>query len=375
MRPKVAVLVLNYNGVGWLKLCLPSLFRTEFENLEIWVIDNGSSDGSVDFVRTTYPNVKILRFEQNLGFAEAYNRAVKPLQTDYVILLNNDVAILDAGWIDRLLETARADNRIAGVQCKLVSMNEQTSLDSVGGMGIKYWLGFTDIGKLQPDMGQYDYPPVTPFYVCAAGALINRRAFLDVGGFDSAFFAYVEDADLSWRLRLAGYLIAYQPAARVAHFWQGSPNQSVGWRTYMQRRNLLRTIIKNCGSATIWWALRNYTLHNILLALAFISREPQRSVAVVRAWAWNIINLADTYRERVIIQSRRNTPEKTIMQSMYPPIPYRPLRNDRLHHVLGIIFKATHDQSCNITGSLQTMAPRRQLTISAGLAAGYTCLP
>jgi hypothetical protein len=311
------------------------------------MIDNGSSDGSVDFVSATHPNAKVLRFEQNLGFAEAYNRAVRVVQADYVVLLNNDAAVLDAGWIDRLLEVAGTDGRIAGVQCKLVSMSDQTRLDSVGGMGIKYWLGFTDIGKMQVDTGQYDDPPVTPFYLCTAGALISRRAFLDIGGFDSAFFAYVEDVDFSWRLRLLGYLIAYQPEARIAHFWQGSPNQSIAWRTYLQRRNLLRAIVKNCGSSTIWWALRNYILHSFLLGLAFTGREARRTLALVKALAWNITYFPDTYRQRVTIQSRRKILEKPIVQIMYPRIRYRPLRKERLYRTLSIIFNTRHDQDGN----------------------------
>jgi len=338
MKPKVAVLVLNYNGVNWLKRCLPSLFRTEYENLEVWVIDNGSSDDSVDFVRATHPNAEILMFEENLGFAEAYNRAINSVQADYVVLLNNDVTVPEADWIERLLETIETDRRIGGVQCKLVSMNDPTHLDSVGGTGVRYWLGFTEIGKLQVDTGRYDDPPVTPFYLCAAAALIRRQAFLDVGGFDNAFFAYIEDVDFSWRLRLAGYLIAYQPAARIAHFWQGSTNQSVTWRTYMQRRNLLRTILKNCGSTTILWALRNYILHSIILAVAYTAREPRRAFAILRAWTWNITHLRDTYRQRIKIQSGRRIAEESILRSMYPPIPYRPLSKERLHHILSLVF-------------------------------------
>ena len=347
MKPRVAVLVLNYNGLNWLKRCLPSVFRTEYENLEVWVVDNGSSDGSIDFVRTTQPNAMILQFDENLGFAEAYNRAVALVQADYIVLLNNDTVVLNPAWVDRLLETVETDHRIAGVQCKLVLMNDQTRLDSVGGMGVRYWLGFTDIGKLEVDTGQYDNPPITPFYLCAGGALISRRAFLTVGGFDAQYFAYVEDVDLCWRLRLAGYLIAYQPAATVAHFWQGSPNQSVDWRTYMQRRNLLRTIMKNCGSTTIWWALRNFILHSILLSLAFAAGEPRRTLAVIKASVWNITHLPDTYRHRVTIQSRRKIIENSIIRMMYPPIPYHPTQKKRLHHILGIMFNSMHDQVDN----------------------------
>ena len=347
MKPRVAVLVLNYNGLNWLKRCLPSVFRTEYANFEVWVIDNGSTDGSIDFVRTTQPNARILQFEKNLGFAEAYNRAITHVQADYVVLLNNDTIVLNPDWISRLLETAEADGRIAGVQCKLVLMKDQTRLDSVGGMGIKYWLGFTDIGKLAVDTGQYDNPPVAPFYLCAAGALISRRAFLTVGGFDAQYFAYVEDVDLCWRLRLAGYLIAYQPAAKVAHFWQGSSNQSVDWRTYMQRRNLLRTIMKNCGSTTICWAVRNYIVHSILLALAFAIMRTKKNTRINQSFAWNITQFPDTYRQRRHDPIKTKILEELHYALMYPPIQNNSLQKKRLHHTLSIIFNRRHDQVDN----------------------------
>jgi hypothetical protein len=338
MKPRVAVLVLNYNGLNWLKRCLPSVFRTEYANLEVWIIDNGSSDGSIDFVKTTQPNARILEFEENLGFAEAYNRAIALVRADYVVLLNNDTIVLNPGWIDRLLETVETDNRIAGVQSKLVSMNDQTRLDSVGGIGIRYWLGFTDIGKLEADKGQYDNPPVTPFYLCAACALINRQAFLEVGGFDPEYFVYVEDVDLSWRLRLAGYRITYQPTVRIAHFSQGFfSTQSVARRIYLQRRNLLRTLLKNCGSNTIMWAVRNFLLHSFLLFLFYSVSEPLRALAVIKSLEWNIGLLPDTLRARAKIQRKRQLEEKLLLRSMYPPISYRPLRHQGLYRVLALV--------------------------------------
>jgi hypothetical protein len=336
---QVAVLVLNHNGLELLRTCLASLVGTANRGYDIFVIDNGSTDRSVEYVRSQFPQFRVLRFESNLGFALAYNEAIRLVSARYVILLNNDTAILADDWIEHLLEIAEENPSLAAVQCKLVSFADRAKLDSVGVMGEKYWQGFTDIGKFETDEKQYDAPSIVPFSICAGGALVRRSAFLEIGGFDSTLYAYHEDVDLSWRFRLAGYSIGYQPLARVAHAWLGSfGSKRDAFLTYLSRRNLLRMLLKNCGDDTLWWALRNYLIQSSLMFCAYLVMRDQKTFAVIKALLWNVASFKDTYSKRVAIQSGRKVSEPEILRAMFPDFEFHPLRHEKLRRILSILF-------------------------------------
>lgn len=333
-------MILNFNGLRWLKMCLPSVVKSTYSNLEVYVIDNGSTDGSSEYVKSNYRDIKLVRFTENLGFAEAYNRAIKHVQADYVLLLNNDTFVLRPTWIDALVSRAECAY-IGAVGCKLVTMEDHQRLDSVGGMGIKFWRGFVDIGKYETDQGQYDRPPNIPFSACGAAMLIRRAVFERVGGFDSKFHAYLEDVDLCWRLRLLGYEIAYEPRARVAHYFSGTTGlkQVDPRKLYLSHRNLLRAILKNCGSS-LWWALRNYFLFSFLLAAGFSVLEPKKTVEIMKAVLWNLSNFRDTYARRISLQPSVRQSETDVIKRMYPGFErYQPVEHSRLRRILDILFE------------------------------------
>lgn len=333
------MLVLSHNGLRWLKICLPSLVSSATPGIGIFVVDNGSTDGSAEYVRSHFPQFEILRFENNLGFAKAYNQAIRLVSADYVVLLNNDTAVLSSDWIDHMLEMIESDSNLAAVQCKLVSFADHHKLDSVGVMGVKYWQGFADIGKSEVDKGQYDSPSINPFSICGAAALVRRSAFLEVGGFDPQFFVYLEDVDFSWRLRLAGYRIIYQPFARIAHAWHGYfRSKPDAFQTYLSRRNLLRMLLKDCGELTLWWALRNYLIFSSLMFCAYMVKRDEKAVSVCKALLWNIIHFKETYSQRLKIQSERKVSEEVILRDMFPDFAYHPLRHEKLRRTLNMMF-------------------------------------
>jgi len=340
-HPLVALMILNFNGVEWLKICLPSVEKSTYQNLDIYVIDNGSIDGSSEFVQSSYPRITLVRFSENLGFAEAYNRAIKHVQADYVLFLNNDTLVLNPKWIEALVDRAEGSSSIAAVGCKLVTMGDHQTLDSVGGMGIKYWRGFVDIGKYEIDGGQYDHPPVIPFSACGAAMLVRRAAFESVGGFDSTLYAYLEDVDLCWRLRLLGYEIVYEPLAKIAHYFSGTSGRKGidAGKLYLSHRNLLRAIIKNCQSS-LWWALRNYFVFSFLLVAGYFVLEPQKAIAIAKAIVWNLSSLKDTYSQRLSFQARIHKDEMGVVNSMYPGFGrYQPSEHTGFRRVLDILFE------------------------------------
>jgi len=342
--PKVTIMVLNHNGLRWLPTCLASLVQTSYSNYEIWLLDNASIDKSCKYVSENFPEVRIIRYPQNLGFAEAYARAIETVDSDYVLLLNNDTEILNANWLRSLVKITVKETDVGAVACKMVSMTDSSILDSVGGTGIAYWRGFVDIGKSEVDNGQYDYAEFDPFSICGGAALISVSAFKNVGGFDKKLFMYFEDVDLSWRFRLQRYKIRYSPEAKVAHFRGGSAEPATFDGFYFCHRNLLRTIIKNCG-VTLRWALVNYVLYSFILVSIgpFIGSHRSISGKILCGAVWNLRNFKDTYRQRLIIQAGRRLKDTEIIASMFLKIPrYQPTK-DWVARVLNTLFEFSEE--------------------------------
>jgi len=332
-------MILNYNGSRWLHTCLTSVLKSTYPNYDVYLIDNGSTDGSVEFVRRAFPSVRVIAYAMNLGFPEAYNRAISQVACEYIVLLNNDTQILNEAWLEHLVSVADRDNAVAAVACKIVSMRDHRILDSVGGMGIPFWRGFVDIGKGEADKGQYR-ESFEPFAFCGGAALIKKSALLEAGKLDGRFFLYFEDSDISWRFRLIGRRIGFAPGAGVAHFFSASFGgvEVSSEKLYYCHRNYLRSIVKNCGSSLIW-ALRNYLLFSVLLLFGFGIYEPRKAVAIFKALAWNLNNLQDTLVERKRVQSGRRVDDQALLKVMYPELPrYRSINHALLRHIIDVLF-------------------------------------
>ncbi len=338
--PRVAVMILNYNGLRWLDTCLRSVLKSTYPSYDVYLIDNGSTDRSLEFVRRAFPSVRVIAHEFNLGFPEAYNRAISQVACEYVVLLNNDTQVLNEDWLEHLVSVADGDNAVAAVACKMVSMRDHRILDSVGGMGIPFWRGFVDIGKEEPDANQYP-DDFEPFAFCGGAALIRKSAFIDAGKFDGEMFLYFEDPDLSWRLRLLRWKVRYASNAKIAHYFAGTTGgrEVTPLRLYYCQRNLLRAIIKNCGSS-LAWALRNYLLFSFLIMSGFFIYEPRKAIIVLRAIAWNMRNLRTAYAHRLRVQSRRKMSEQEILRRMYPRIARKqPAEHASLRRIFEVLFE------------------------------------
>jgi len=345
-HPKVSVIILNFNGLRWLPRCLSSVLRTHYPNYDVYLIDNASSDDSVEYVRYEFPSVKIIRNSTNLGFAEAYNRAISEIESEYVVLLNNDTEVLNPDWLTHLVRTADEGVNVGAVAAKMVSMRNHRLLDSVGSAGVPYWKdGFFEIGRGETDVGQYS-DCFEPFAFCGGAALIRRSAFMDAGRLDTKFFAYFDDPDLSWRLRLRGWRVAYASDARVSHYHGGTigAKGEVTSILYYCSRNFLRAIIKNCG-LSLPWALRNYLLYTTLCTSGFLIYGPRKSILLMKGIVWNIRNFNSSYAARRSVQSRRKVGDHEILRRMYPGLSQKQTPDHvSLARIIDVLFNQSNER-------------------------------
>ncbi len=246
--PSVAVAILNWNGLKHLKTFLPSVIEYSPE-ATVYVIDNGSTDSSVNWIHTHYPLVKTISLKTNHGFCEGYNLGLTSLQEEYFILLNSDVEVT-AQWIKPLLEWMENDPSIAACQPKLLDFNQKKHFEYAGGAG-----GFLDylgtpfckgriLQTLEEDQGQYNL--ATPIHWASGAAfMIRANVFKQAGGFDKRFFAHMEEIDLCWRLRIQGFQIYSCPQSTVFHLGGGTLNPSNPRKTFLNVRNNLLMLHKN----------------------------------------------------------------------------------------------------------------------------------
>lgn len=247
---KTAVVILNWNGRKFLEDFLPSVCRDSVsDDSEVVVADNGSTDDSLAFLSSNYPQVKQLPFDKNYGFAEGYNKALAMVDADYVLLLNSDVETTP-GYLQAMTDYLDAHPDVAGCQPKVRSFHNRQFFEHAGASG-----GFIDkwaypfcrgriFGEVEQDNGQYD--TVTDvFWATGAALMVRREVFLNNGGLDPAFFAHQEEIDLCWRLRARGFRLACVPQSVVYHVGGGTLAVNNPRKTFLNFRNNLLMVYKN----------------------------------------------------------------------------------------------------------------------------------
>lgn len=225
MNKRLYVVIPNWNGIDLIRECLESL-RHQTVKHHVIVVDNGSVDGSDQLIRDEFPEVQLLAFPNNAGFAGGVNRGIRPALeqgADYIALFNND-AVADPDWLENLAKTAEANPR-AGMVAAKIATQDGTHLDSTGDFYSIWGFAFPR-GRGEADTGQYDGTGSRRVFAASGGASLYRAATLeDIGLFDERFFAYFEDVDISFRARLAGWDVLYEPKARVRHFIGGTSSR------------------------------------------------------------------------------------------------------------------------------------------------------
>ncbi len=257
--PSVAVVILNWNGRHFLEKFLPSVMRSDYENLLVIVADNASVDDSISFLQTNYPQVHLLLNKENEGFAKGYNTALKQISADYYVLLNSDVEV-DSGWIAPVILLMESDEKIGACQPKILSYQDRALFEYAGAAG-----GWIDMlgypfsrGRVfedcERDVGQYDNA-CEIFWASGAALFVRSAVFHKLGGFDEFFFAHQEEIDLCWRMQRAGYKIFAEPASVVYHVGGGTLAMGSKRKVYLNFRNNLVMLAKNLPFFELAWKI------------------------------------------------------------------------------------------------------------------------
>ena len=248
---ELAVIILNWNGRKLLEQFLPVASRYSItEDADLIVADNGSTDDSVEWVKAHHPEVKVLSFSENYGFAEGYNKAIKQTQYKYTILLNSDVEVTE-DWTRPLLDFMRRNSDVGALQPKIRSWKERTKFEYAGAaggyldkLGYPYCRGRL-FDSIEEEHGQYDGKVVDICWASGAALMVRTDIYLKVGGLDARFFAHMEEIDLCCRIHGAGYRVVAVPDAMVFHVGGASLAQGSPKKTYLNFRNNLLLLHKN----------------------------------------------------------------------------------------------------------------------------------
>ncbi|MBF6629322.1 MAG: glycosyltransferase family 2 protein [Proteiniphilum sp.] len=318
---KTSVVILNWNGKRLLEQFLPSVVEHSLsDECRVVVADNDSSDESVAFLKTIYPNLPLIILDKNYGFADGYNKALQQEESEYVILLNSDVETTP-GWLQPLISFMDSHPEVAAVQPKIRSYREKNRFEYAGAAG-----GFIDrygypfcrgriLEVVEEDKGQYD-TPIPLFWATGACLCIRKKDFTEAGGLDARFFAHMEEIDLCWRLNARGRKVMCVPASVVYHVGGASLSKDNPRKVYLNFRNNLLMLHKNLPQSGYHSTFMIRYFFDLLACLHLLLRGDFKSAhAVIKAHT-DFLKMRSSYHP-LRLENLRKTSVKHI------PVQYR----------------------------------------------------
>lgn len=275
MNHSTAVVILNWNGVEQLKTFLPSVVANT-PHAEIIVADNASTDASVSWVKNNYPTVRIISLAENFGFAGGYNEALKCVDSEFLVLLNSDVEVTP-GWLEPMVEALQSNKTRAACQPKILSYKEKELFEYAGAAGgfiDKYGIPFCKgriLNTIEKDTLQYNHAD-SIFWASGACICIRNEVFKKAGGFDSDFFAHMEEIDLCWTIHRLGYTILYIPNSTVYHVGAATLKKSNPRKTFLNFRNSLWMLEKHLPPNKLYSILFLRMCFDGLAAMNYLSK-------------------------------------------------------------------------------------------------------
>jgi len=286
---KTAIVILNWNGLVYLKKFLGQVVKySALPDTSVWLVDNGSDDGSAEWVERNLPEVKVLKFNENYGFAGGYNLALQQIKAKYYVLINSDIEVTP-DWLIPLISFMDSHPEAAAVQPKILSLHRKTHFEYAGASGgFIDRFGFTFCrGRIfyytEEDQGQYN-DVAEVFWTSGACMMIRAEAWRESGGLDPDFFAHMEEIDMCWRLQNMEWKLFAVPQSVVYHEGGGTLPYNSPMKTYLNFRNNLFLLYKNLPSGKLRQVLLTRKLLDLLAFIFFIFQgKPGHAISIIKA--------------------------------------------------------------------------------------------
>lgn len=317
---KVAVLILNWNGQRYLEQFLEGVVsRSVSPDCEIIVVDNGSTDGSLEYLRKEFPEVRVIEFSENLGFAGGYTEALKQVKATYYVLLNSDVEVTE-GWLEPVINYLDSNPDVAACQPKIINHNNRDHFEHAGAAGgyiDKFGFPFCRgrlFNNIESDRGQYDNI-VDIFWASGACMFIKASVWNECGGLDPDFFAHMEEIDLCWRIQSIGYRISFIPDSIVYHVGGGTLQYDSPSKLYYNFRNNLYLLHKNLPGNNYHRLIFKRKLIDSLAAIRFLLKFQFWAFASIWKAHRDYSRMIETLnlKREAIIKKSVSYPEKLIL--------------------------------------------------------------
>lgn len=329
MAQRTAIIIVTYNGSTWITGCLASVFRSDADSFDVCVVDNHSSDDTLQKVSDEFPQVTVIPLTENRGFCGGNNIGIqRALDEGYerVVLLNQDTEVTP-GWLSALIKASH--DHAVGVVQSLLLMGDNPSLINSSGNVLQY-LGFGYVGDLRRPLQSYHETEVHDIgYASGAAVLYTREVLLTVGLFDESYFAYHEDLDISWRARIAGYRVVVAPESKVLHYYSFQRNKNL---LYWSERNRLMTILKNYQLGTLLILLPvGILIECMMLAYSLLSGFIHKKI-----WSYFFIlfHIPSIMRSRARIRRFRTQSDRLVMRHMAVRLDFSEMCNPLIRYVV-----------------------------------------
>lgn len=311
----ISVVIVNFNGEKYLKDCLASVFKSYYPKFEVILIDDGSTDSSLQIIDSFKKKFRfvLIRNKKNLGLVVSRNKAIEKAQGDILVFLDNDTEV-DKNWLKGLEETFSSDKTIGAAQCKIFDFKKREIIQEIG-MKLNPYTGFgITLGRGQKDQGQFIHQE--EIISLGAALAVKKEIAKKIGSFDQKFFHYTDDLDFSWRVWISGYRVVLAPNAKIYHY---TKEHDPTYKLYFHlSKNSLRMLIKNYEISSMIKYLPFSLLFNIMGAFSVLFRRRSISaiLGVLLGFVWNLIFLKDTLKERTKVQSLRRVKDVTIFNKI-----------------------------------------------------------
>lgn len=320
MSEEVSVIILNYNGGQQLERCLRSVLDQTYTNYEVIVVDNASTDESVELVKRKFPNIKLIVNLKNMGYSGGNNIGIRSTNSEYVVILNPDTEV-DRNWLSELVKPLKEDESVAFTTSKILDYHNKKKINTCG--NLEHFTGFAFCRGIGESPDKYCKPEaVGGFSGCS---FLARKKILDeIGYFDKDFFSYLEDADLSWRARLMGYKIMYVPTSIVYHRHSATLSPL---KYFLLEKNRNALLMKHYNVKTLIFISPALILSEVLAWGYALKNGSSYMKAKVRAHAWTVKNLRNILEKRRSIQRLRKASDRELLNQLTHEIPISALMN------------------------------------------------